>query len=214
MSIRTDSAISGTISDSKRIPDAAETGFTQDPDTADSLLGQVCDGVTSQATRYAMSIVKVWSDAEEIVQESYCRLIESTKRNNTAGDPANLGSDLNSKAILFRTIRNLAIDQLRKNKRRKFEAIETGRIPAKPDSTDPARLTKLETCIDEILEKLPEQWAESLQLKVNGGLSYSEIAKVVGGTHGQVRTWIYRARKQLANELRQQGLLEDEGESE
>ena len=162
-------------------------------------------GLAAQATRYAASMVRRWSDAEEIVQEAFCRLIQSGN-----SQQSDLTFDVDCRALLFTTVRNLAIDHLRVRQRRKFEAIDANQISmAKPDS-DPQRLVQLERCIDEILDGMPTQWSESLQLKINGELSYAEIANVLGGTHAQVRSWIYRARKQLAVELTRRGILEGE----
>ena len=55
---------------------------------------------------------------------------------------------------------------------------------------------------------MPKEWAESLNLKIHAKLSYQEIADVLDATHAQIRTWIYRARKQLALDLEAKGLLE------
>lgn len=162
-------------------------------------------GIAPQATKYAMSIVRRWCDAEEIVQEAFCRLIQASQKHSPGAK-----LDLNSKALLFTTIRNLAIDQLRTNQRRKFETVDTGQIATQPNN-DQSRLENLEAGIEEIFREMPKQWSESLQLKINAKLSYSEIAKVVGGTHAQVRSWIYRARKKLSEDLRRRGLLDGEG---
>ncbi len=65
---------------------------------------------------------------------------------------------------------------------------------------------QLETQIEQWLEQLPPEWADALKLKVNGQLSYAEIADVMNATHAQVRTWIYRARRQLETELNKTGI--------
>ena len=196
MSIPFESTLSETMID-----------LDQNPDNEDSNLNQenFGAGLAPQATKYAMSIVRRWCDAEEIVQEAFCRLIQSSQKRKPGAK-----LDLNSKALLFTTIRNLAIDQLRTNQRRKFEPVDTGQIANQP-GTDQSRLEILESGIEEIFKEMPRQWSESLQLKINAKLSYSEIAKTVGGTHAQVRSWIYRARKKLSEDLRRRGLLDSEG---
>jgi RNA polymerase sigma-70 factor (ECF subfamily) len=179
-------------------------GTERKPDTegAFELTESFCDRIAPQATRYAMSIVRVWADAEEVVQDAFCRLLDSDRctqhSHQTLSEP---------KAILFTTVRNLSIDRLRKNGRRRFEAIDVSEIVT-AKSTSESRLQKLENGIQEILKDLPSQWSDAIQLKVNGGLKYEEIAKVLNATHAQVRTWIYRARKQLEEDLNKKGLLE------
>ncbi len=166
-----------------------------------------------QATRYAMSIVRCWSDAEEVVQEAFCRMIESGTLDANQPDPTHTQQPLSGiRAILFATVRNLSIDRLRKLGRRKFENFDSHEIAANASNTYPAQLERLENGVLEGLKNMPGEWADALQLKINGDLSYQEISNVLGVTHGQVRTWIFRARKQLAKDLKQKGLLDDGNE--
>ena len=201
MSIPFDSAFPGTGSELESIPEDVE----RQPNTNGTFRNSEssCAGVVPQATHYAMSIVRVWEDAEEIVQEAFCRLLQSD-RFSANSDRATDGFD---KALLFTTVRNLAIDQLRKQKRRRFEPLDVGQIPNTKGHSDESRLQRLELGVQAILKDLPNQWSDALQLKINGGLSYDEIASVLGATHAQVRTWIYRARKRLEKDLNEQGLL-------
>ena len=211
MSIPFDSAFPGTGSELESSPENVE----RQPETkgAFKTTESFCDAIAPQATRYAMSIVRVWADAEEIVQEAFCRLLQSKSFSGDC-DPRTDGSvtdeaatNGSEKAYLFATVRNLAIDQLRKQKRRRFEPLDVGLLPNKQVPTDDSRLRRLELSVQAILKDLPSQWSDALQLKINGGLSYLEIADVLGATHAQVRTWIYRARKQLEKDLHKQGLL-------
>ena len=148
--------------------------------------------LSMQAERYALSLVRSWSDAEEIVQEAFCRLIQR-------GD---LATEIN-KAVLFKTVRNLSIDLLRRKGRLKFESISEWNTPVEKKHNDDVRLQMLQQAVDQILGKLPDHWSAALNLKVNGGLGYEEISAVLGATKDQVRIWIYRARKRLHHELSQ-----------
>lgn len=201
MSIPFDSAFPGADSKLESIPENVE----RQPDCNGTFndVESFCEGIAPQATRYAMSIVRIWADAEEIVQEAFCRLLQSDR----LSDNSDRDSNASDKAFLFTTVRNLAIDQLRKQKRRRFEPLDVGQIATTKTHSDDTRLQRLEQGVQAILKDLPNQWSDALQLKVNGGLSYEEIANVLDATHAQVRTWIYRARKQLEKDLSQQGLL-------
>ena len=154
-------------------------------------------------TKYAMSIVRRWADAEEIAQEAFCKLLQNETAHKVKSESA-------TKAILFTTVRNLSIDRLRKQNRRRFEPIDDQTIATHESNHSEAGLKQLEAGISNAMRDLPEEWAEALQLKVNGGLSYEEIANVLSASHSQIRTWIYRARKQLQTELKQAGLLEEQ----
>ncbi len=186
------------------VPESAETTNRADLNN-ESMSGwgaELFESHTTQATRYAMSIVRCWADAEEIVQESFCKLIESNNSDQCDSDPI-------GKAILFTTVRNMSIDKLRQQGRRRFEPVDQNQIESTKSTTDEQRLQDLESGIESAMQDLPESWSDALALKVNAGLSYAEIAEVLSATHSQIRTWIFRARKQLQVELEQSGLLGD-----
>lgn len=199
MSIPFDSAIS-ELSDLDSVSDAEPNPEAESNETS-PWTESFCDQVAPQAKRYAMSIVRRWCVAEEIVQEAFCRLMQPANRQRTA-------FHANSRALLFTTVRNLAVDQLRKEGRRRFETLETGQLVDSRSCLDHSRLEQLETGVEDILQQMPTRWSDALQLKINGGLSYTEITCVLGATHAQVRTWIYRARQRLEQELNQRGLLD------
>ena len=181
-----------------------------------------CEQVAPQANRYAMSMVGCWSDAEELVQEAFCRLIDASQKKEL--DDGDLGknsviknttrTESSSKAILFATIRNLSIDQLRKQSRRPYVTTDPSQIPDKHNSNDESRFRNLEATVEASISQLPENWSDALQLKINGELSYEEISKILNATHAQVRTWIYRARKQLQIDLKKNGLIDFEPNSQ
>jgi len=221
MSIPFDSALSSTAEE----PQTIDAERKLDTDGAFELSDSFCDRVAPQAKRYAMSIVRVWADAEEIVQEAFCRLLKSdrcntqptlennNRDNSSDEDQAEVfqtESGQRGKAFLFSIIRNLSIDHLRTNGRRRFEAVDVRDIANVAQENDELSLQRLENGIQEVLDELPPQWSDAIQLKVNGKLTYDEIASVLQATRAQVRTWIYRARKQLEKDLNQKGLLEFE----
>ena len=149
--------------------------------------------------RYAYSLLGNSADSEEVVQEAFCRLIRSdqtaTKVNGAFP------------ALLFTTIRNLCIDHRRTIGRRKQVSFDPEQHAA-ADKPDRDR-AELEALVTRAIDGLPAPWADALRLRMDGELSYEQIASVLNSTHAQVRTWIYRARKQLADELKQQGFLAD-----
>ena len=59
------------------------------------------------------------------------------------------------------------------------------------------------------LSQLPQEFREVLLLREFGGLSYAEIARVVGIETATVKTRIFRARKKLAAILLENGILSD-----
>ena len=150
-----------------------------------------------RGVRYAYSILRNMADAEEAVQEALCRLLRQHRT------PASLSQHA---AVYFKIVRNLCIDQLRY--RQRFEPLVTE--PADPrGSTDgfaagtgaAGELDALQDRISVAIASLPESWAAALRLRVDAGLRYDEIAGVLDCTPAQVRTWIFRARRQLEREF-------------
>ncbi|MCX7679895.1 MAG: RNA polymerase sigma factor [Spirochaetes bacterium] len=107
-----------------------------------------------------------------------------------------------------------------KNYRRKLNKIktfsiekayeETGELPIADErinteqaviDSDSLRIVKEE------LYKLPEDYREILILRDIEGLSYNEIAEVLGITLANVKVRIHRAREQLKERLQEKGLL-------
>lgn len=198
MSMPFDSA----ISDAKEfVSESAEPNPEMEIGESCAIDARFFDQHAQRATRYAMSLMRSWADAEEVAQEAFCRLIEKETITNVDSQSA-------ARAILFTTVRNLSVDRLRKQGRRKFDLVDEQSLPTKEMGLSDCGLERLESVITAAIKDLPEEWAEALQLKVNGGLSYGEIANVLSATQNQVRMWIFRARKQLHVELKKSGLLE------
>jgi len=161
-----------------------------------------------RAFRYARWLLNNDNDAEEVVQEAFLRLTKYQAKLATENqDRIEPADESRLTGILFTTIRNLAIDGLRKKGRRQDVALESVSEPEQKYSDDDAA-RRLETKITSLIQMLPDNWAEALKLKITGELSYDQIADVLKCTKAQVRTWIFRGRRQIANELTKQGWLE------
>ena len=154
-----------------------------------------------RAHRYARCLVGNDWDAEEIVQEAFCKLARRESEGGGTG-PAEAPA-----ALLFTIIRHQAIDLSRKRQVRRRVPWSEIPEPSSRESGGSAAsdLNELVTGIRAAFERLPPRWADALHLRVAGELSYEEIARVLECSHAQVRTWIYRARKQLATQLAAQG---------
>ena len=191
-----------TVSDATEIvSQPAESDFKTDFGGSCTSHARFFELYAPNATRYAMSILRRWADAEEVAQEAFCKIIEKDTAASEKSNPF-------LKALLFTTVKNLSIDRLRKRGRRKFEPFDEQQLSGVSTSGPATNLLKLESGIESMLEELPDQWSEALRLKLNGDLSYADIADVMSATPSQVRTWIFRARKKLRDELNRSGLLE------
>jgi RNA polymerase sigma-70 factor (ECF subfamily) len=103
---------------------------------------------------------------------------------------------------LFRTTRHRAIDFLRRRKRER-ELIDDVPLEdvAVSEDEDDARLLIDEEALSAALMAMPPPQREVMLLRYRDGLSYQEIAQVVGCPIGTVRTRLHHARKRLQESL-------------
>ncbi len=153
-----------------------------------------------QGIRYAYSMLRNASDAEEANQDAFCRML--TKSAEWTSDEVELKLQQFA-AVFFTTLRNLCIDQLRK--KRQLQNVALDDVPELVAKTESTTIQQLEAFLLKSIDQMPSYWADALKLKINGQLSYAEIAEVLESTHSQVRTWIFRARRYLDSELKMSG---------
>jgi RNA polymerase sigma factor (sigma-70 family) len=150
--------------------------------------GAVFDRYAAPALRYARRLVREPAASEDAVHSAFVRLLEAAR--SGVLDPRR-GS---LRGLLFRTVRNLCIDAIRASARD---------VPlADHDPDDGARGggdARLD--LESALALLPENQRSALLLRVDAGLSYSEIAATLGATLAQVRMWIFRGRRFLAERM-------------
>ena len=131
--------------------------------------------------RYALSILKSPTLAEDVLQETFVRLLQrNTPRSATD----------NVQAWLYRVARNICYDLLRKNKR----------------ETEPSdAVSSAQFGYIELIQPLTPKEQEIVSLKILGNLSHKEIASVLGLTvHGTKKRYersILKLRESMKEEL-------------
>ena len=150
---------------------------------------------------YAMRLVGGLEVAEDIVQEAFMRL-------HTQFDDVR-----EPKKWLYRTVHNLALNQLRQGK--KVVAMPTaaegegeGAQTADPEPLPDEQIARLEGIglVRLSLETLDKRSRELVRLKFNEGLSYKEIAGKTGLTVSHVGYLLHHAIKAVADELAKNGV--------
>ncbi|MBK7874292.1 MAG: sigma-70 family RNA polymerase sigma factor [Planctomycetes bacterium] len=146
---------------------------------------------------YAAKVCGRTERARDVVQETFLELC-AAKRDAVEGHLA---------AWLFTVCRNKAFDALRKD-----EGMETtddvGVIEHRDPAVDPARsLAQGEehARVLRLMTKLPAKQQEALRLKFQGGLSYKEIAAVMGESVSNVGFLIHVALKALRERMAVEG---------
>jgi len=157
----------------------------------------------SRALGIALEIVKSREDAEDIVQESFVKAYLS------------LGEFRNQSAFytwLYRIVYNMAIDFKRKVSRRGGEALayEEGDEGGVLDHHGERFVSPHEAVVqkeqrarmERVLAQLTPEHRAVVVLREVEGLSYDEIARVVGVSKGTVMSRLHYARKNMQEALR------------
>jgi RNA polymerase sigma-70 factor (ECF subfamily) len=142
---------------------------------------------------YARILTRDPSTAEDLLQETLVRAY----RGFGSYDPA-----LSAKVWLLKIMKNANIDRCRRQQARPVEEplpedpgpdrSLSGDVPLNPEEILLQRLA-----IDEVraaIRRLPPLWREAVELRDIEGLSYQEIADVLGSPVGTVMSRLYRGR--------------------
>ncbi|MBR7087680.1 MAG: sigma-70 family RNA polymerase sigma factor [Prevotella sp.] len=125
--------------------------------------------------------------AEDAVQETLMRCWIVRNR---------LGSPDELSAFATKTIQNYCIDQLRKGKSHSIAA-DAPAIDESPTADTLLVLKEQHDWMMECLRRLPVGARAAIQMKGIDGLSYGEMATILGTTEAAVRAKVAKARKQL-----------------
>jgi len=162
--------------------------------------------IRHQAAAFALAyqIVRQREDAQDITQEAFVRVFRGLR--DFKGQAA-------FKTWLHRIVVNLALDALRRRSRQPAASYDDAREPGDeareevgthpegdPDRSLEAREAR--EAIRVALEELPAPQRAVLLLREVEGLSYQEIAEVIGCALGTVMSRLHYARRRLRERLR------------
>ena len=150
-------------------------------------------------------------DTEDVVHNTWLSLCSAASLDTLRKFPEEKALELQK--YLARCVRNKSIDLLRKRGERKFFE-----VPLENDETLPSISTDgfmdthsaLQEEIDEylyVLGSMPRKQKEYLTMRYLNGLSYQEIAAMLGKSEDSVRSQLSNATKNLRNKV--QKLRED-----
>lgn len=103
---------------------------------------------------------------------------------------------------LFQIARRLLINEYRRNQRKPLEAWDPADLHAVTSGRSEQRYHEIEEAFEQALAKLPEKQRTAILFLKQQELSYQEIAEAMQATESAVKTWIYRARQFLKQELK------------
>ncbi len=177
--------------------------------------------------RYARRLVGCEADCDEIVQEVFCRLLARPRTTESAGGatanelfsagPAGTAGGVDGRwtatsstgmavdstrwiGLFIKSVRNLCIDRLRQRAVRAASPLPPEGI-GRTAPPHPLDLAEERERLGRAIAELPERWRTALLMRVDEELGYEQIAARMEASKAQVRTWIFRARRQLLQQL-------------
>ncbi len=152
---------------------------------------------------YAFQIVHDRDEAQDLVQDAFLRFLNQEDE------------ILQPKAWLYKTLRNLCISFLRKNKRLQRTSDEDqldflDSMNRQIESSLIRGLEKNEALerVKHALSQMPKNSAEIIRLKFDQQKSYEEISKITGLSQSNVGYKLHHIIKGLAHELKSEGFFQ------
>lgn len=144
--------------------------------------------------RIAFAVVGETEDAEDIVQEVFCKLWK--KRD--------MLDKLDScEAYCVSVTKNISIDFVRSSGFRNRQATTREMPTIKSGESNPEAILQAQSevaAIRALIEKLPEKQQLILRLRGENELSVEEVEQITGFTSADIRTTLSRARQTLKQE--------------
>src|SRR6266540_6775184 len=139
----------------------------------------------------ARAIVGTRTSPEDVVQQAVMNLFRHRERYDWR-EPGGL---------LRRAVVNEALRLLRQPRMTMVADDHPGRGDSDPAAVTVERETVVQ--VRRAIEKLPEHYRAALVLCEYEKMAYADIAQTLGASVPQVKTWIFRARRQLAEMLKE-----------
>ena len=165
-------------------------GLPASPDSIEVLFDKAVREHSRRLISVARAIVGSSASAEDVVQQAFMNLYRHRRRYDWR-DPGGL---------LRRTVVNEALRLLRQNRPVALVG-DTGEN--KPEPLDAMVDRESVASIRKAIANLPQHFRAALVLCEYEQMSYAQIAEVLGASIPQVKTWIFRGRRQLAQTLKE-----------
>jgi RNA polymerase sigma-70 factor (ECF subfamily) len=143
--------------------------------------------------KFAYRMLGDWDAAEDVVQDALVRLWQSRERYVSQGAEI---------AFLLRLVRNACIDHVRSNRNWDHVCLDDAVPTGTPSCESQAISIGLQDALTQALLRIPESQRVVFVLSEYIGMSYQEIAHVVGCPNGTVASRKFAACEALRRELR------------
>ncbi|MDX1590814.1 MAG: RNA polymerase sigma factor [Balneolaceae bacterium] len=139
-------------------------------------------------------------DPEDVVQEAFLKAYKNLD---------SFHEDSGLYTWIYAIARNLAIDELRKRKHEKMRvSIPSDELNLKSDPASTESDREEIQILRKAIAMLPELMRSIVVMRLIDGLTYPEIAEVTGLNEQTVKNRMFRARKELAGQMKRMGVNE------
>lgn len=156
----------------------------------------------SSLRSYLRNVFPSLTDIDDLVQESYARLIRAK----------DAGRISYAKAFLFATARNAALDLVRRRRVVSIESIGDmaglSVVEDRPDAADTANKQEELELLATAVRGLPERCRQVLTLRLLYGLSHKEIATNLRISEHTVKAQLAKGTRRCADFFEERGLLD------
>jgi RNA polymerase sigma-70 factor (ECF subfamily) len=143
--------------------------------------------------RYAAGLLRERSAADDLVQDTLERALSRWHQRRPEGD---------TRAWLFAILHSLAMNRLRQSARRgvhlALDAVDPGRFAQPPRQEEGLAYAN----VLQAMQSLPPEYRAVLLLVSVEGMTYAEVAGILGIPLGTVMSRLSRARERLAERLK------------
>lgn len=160
--------------------------FARSQTAQEQHLREVMDRHGNRILRLAYSYVHNMQDAEEILQDTLIKLLDSAP---------DFESDEHEKAWLIRVAANLSKNRIEYNKLRDTDELNDELVAEQREDL---------TFVWEAVKELPDNYREVIHLFYEEGYQTDEIAEILGETGANIRTRLKRARAKLKEILKEE----------
>jgi len=157
-----------------------------------SAFGQLVSHYQAALLRHARGLLGAGPAAEDVVQEAFLRLAQK---------PPDIATSDVLAAWLHKVVRNLAMDVMRSETRRRGRERAAASVEASTGGLEEVEAADTREAVERKLAALPLDQREVLVLRILGGKSYREIAEITGRKAGTIGWLISVGLKALSAEL-------------
>lgn len=175
------------------LPDADSALMLRVREGDERALAELIDKWKTPLVNFFYRSLGSYGQAEDLAQMTFVRIYRSASRYEPKAKFS---------TYLFHIARRLLINEYRHRQRKPLETVDPAELPAVCDDAAGRDVSEIEEAFNQALANLPEKHATALLLLKQQELSYEEIAEMMDASVGAVKTWIFRARTQLKEELK------------